>query len=65
VQAVGRVTKRVVQVRGKEFNQTWVYVPSELGEAKSFPFTHREQVLIIVDEKKKRLVVEKLEARTV
>jgi hypothetical protein len=65
VQAVGRVTKKTIKAHGKSFKQTWIYVPSELAEAKGFPFEQREQVLIIVDEKKRRLVVEKLEARTV
>jgi hypothetical protein len=36
-----------------------------VGQSKEFPFEKGEEVLIIMDEKKKRLVIEKLELRTV
>ena len=39
--------------------------PTKLTQSKTFPFVKGDEVLIVVDEKKRRLVVEKLEPRTV
>jgi hypothetical protein len=40
-----------------------VWLP--VGQSKEFPFEKGEEVLIITDEKKQRLIIEKLEPRTV
>jgi hypothetical protein len=63
--AVGRVMSRTITSRRKQLQQTWIYIPKGLAESKEFPFQGGEQVLLIVDGKGKRLVVEKLQARTV
>lgn len=64
MQAVGKVVERKPS-GDKDYKQTWIYIPTRLGQSKEFPFEKGEEVLIIVDEKKKRLVIEKLEPRTV
>jgi hypothetical protein len=40
-------------------------VPTKLAQSKTFPFVKGDEVLIVVDEKKRRLIVEKLEPRTI
>jgi hypothetical protein len=64
VQAVGRIVERK-PFSDKEYKQIWIYVPTKLAQSKTFPFVKGDEVLIVVDEKKRRLVVEKLEPRTV
>jgi hypothetical protein len=64
MQGVGKIVERKPFPK-KTYRQTWVYVPTKIAQAKGFPFRKTDEVLIIVDEKKKRLIVEKVEPRTV
>jgi len=65
-QSVGRISVRTVTAHKKKYRQVWIHIPRTLTEGKGFPFNKAgDEVLIIVDEKKQRLIVEKLKPRTV
>jgi len=64
-QSVTKISVRIVTAHKKKYRQMWIHIPRVLMEGKGFPFKAGDEVLIIVDEKKQRVIVEKLKPRTV
>jgi len=58
--AEAKVNIKVVTSRGKRYSQNWVYLPAALIHNPKFPFAPDEQVLVVIDEKGQRLIIEKL-----
>ncbi len=59
---VGRVVRyRFKDSKGRTYEKTWIYIPTSVANDTAFPFKPGEKVLIIIDIKGKRLIIEKLE----
>lgn len=49
--------------KGKRYDAVFIYIPSELFRDSQFPFRSDDDVVIRVDAKNKRLVIEKASAQ--
>lgn len=45
--------------KGKMYDKFFVYIPSEVARDSAFPFEHGDEVLVKIDAKNKRLIVER------
>ncbi len=55
----GRIINRISRAKGKEYDRFFLYLPVDLARDERFPFKEDEKVMIRIDEKNKRLIVEK------
>jgi hypothetical protein len=58
-QAESHIRSRKIKTKGKEYEQTYLFIPKLVATDTAFPFSTNERVAVIIDTKKKRLIVEK------
>ena len=60
-QGVGRVVRyRFKDSKGRVYEKTWVYIPTDVANDTAFPFKPGERVLVKIDIENKRLLIERL-----
>ena len=57
----GRFINRPTKTGKKLYDKHFIYIPTEVARDSSFPFKIRETVKVRIDQKNKRLVIEKSE----
>jgi hypothetical protein len=57
----GRIINRPTQTGGKAYDKFFIYVPTEIVRDSLFPFKVGEAAKIKIDNKNKRLLIERLE----
>lgn len=55
-----KFVKRVVTSKGKKYNTLFMYIPKAVSQDSAFDFKPGEKAKIIIDDKNKRLIIEKL-----
>jgi len=59
----GKFLNRPTQTGGRLYDKFFIYVPTEVARDGLFPFKQGEIVNIKIDEKGKKLIIEKVELR--
>ena len=58
-QVESHIRTRKIKTKGKEYEQTYLFIPKLVATDTAFPFTKNERVTITIDIKKKCLTVTK------
>ena len=58
-QAESHIRTRKIKTKGKEYEQTYLFIPKLVATDTAFPFMKNERVTITIDIKKKSLTVAK------
>ncbi len=58
-QAESHIRTRKIKTKGKEYEQTYLFIPKLVATDTAFPFAKNERVVVAIDTRKKRLIVEK------
>ena len=59
IEGEGRFINRPTKTGKKLYDKHFIYVPTELARDSSFPFKVRDNVKMRIDQKNKRLIIEK------
>ncbi len=55
----GRFINRPTKTGKKLYDKHFIYIPTDIARDSSYPFKIRETVKIIIDQRNKRLIIEK------
>jgi len=56
--APGKINVKIIKSHGREYRQRWIYVPAQLIDAGTFPFSDNEPVLLIVDKENDQVLIQ-------
>lgn len=62
IEGRGKFLNRKTKTANKDYDKFFIYVPSEVARDGTFPFVPSEPVIIKIDSKSKRLLIEKIES---
>ena len=58
-QADAYIRTRKIKTKGKEYEQSYLFIPKLVATDTAFPFIRDEHVMVVIDMKRKRLIIEK------
>jgi hypothetical protein len=53
------INRRTRMANNKAYNRFFIYVPTDLAGDSAFPFKEGDEIIIKIDSKKRRLIIEK------
>lgn len=59
IEGKSKLMNRPSRSKGKMYDKYFVYIPSEIARDSAFPFKHGDDVMVRIDAKNKRLIIEK------
>lgn len=59
IEGKSKLMNRPSRSKGKMYDKYFVYIPSEVARDTAFPFKHKDEVIVKIDIKNKRLIIEK------
>jgi len=59
LEAKSKLINRPRTSKGKHYDAVFVYIPTDVAKDSAFPFKYDDEVVIRIDQKDKRLIIEK------
>lgn len=57
--AIAHIRVRRIRTKGREYSQTYIFIPKLVATDTAFPFKEDDKVKVLIDVDRKRLIVEK------